>query len=103
MGIELGRILASRYRAEQLLGRGGMGEVWKCLDLAENRHVAVKTVLPEHLSDPSVRRLFQAEVVAVARLSHPGIVEIYDLLEEDVDGTLLLVMAFRPGRSLEQV
>ncbi len=100
MGIESGKILASRYRAEVLLGRGGMGEVWKCLDLEENREVAIKTLLGRHLEEPWLRRLFHAEVVAVAQLSHPGIVEIYDLLD-DTDGTSLLVMGFQKGRALD--
>jgi len=53
MGIDTGRVLASRYRAEELLGRGGMGEVWRCHDLAEDRPVAVKTVLSLHLAESS--------------------------------------------------
>jgi serine/threonine protein kinase len=100
MEIEAGYVLASRYRADQLLGRGGMGEVWRAFDLEEERDVAVKTVLAEHLGDPRVRRLFQAEVIAVAKLSHPGIVEVYDLLQLD-DGSSLLVMGYRPGKSLD--
>src|SRR5262245_54351395 len=83
MRIAVGDVLVSRYRADALLGRGGMGEVWRCFDLEEKRHVAVKTVLAEHLTNADVRRLFQAEVIAVARLSHPGIVEVYDLLSTE--------------------
>ena len=49
------------YRADALLDRGGMGEVWRCFDLTEERHVAIKTVLGAHLAD--AWRLFQAEVV----------------------------------------
>ncbi|HZO15748.1 MAG TPA: serine/threonine-protein kinase, partial [Polyangiaceae bacterium] len=101
MHITAGDVLASRYRADALLGRGGMGEVWRAFDLEEKRDVAVKTVLAEHLTNPDVRRLFQAEVIAVARLSHPGIVEVYDLLHTG-DGGSLLVMEYRAGQALDQ-
>ncbi len=99
MSIVPGTLLMSRYRAAQLLGRGGMGEVWACLDVEERRTVAIKVVDPARIQEGWMRRLFQAEVVAVARLSHPGIVEVYDLLTQP-DGTSLLVMAFRAGKSL---
>jgi serine/threonine protein kinase len=101
MQIAAGDVLASRYRADALLGRGGMGEVWRCFDLEEKREVAVKTVLAEHLANSDVRRLFQAEVIAVARLSHPGIVEVWDLLQSE-DGGSLLVMEYRAGKALDQ-
>ncbi len=99
MKIDVGTVLSSRYRAATLLGKGGMGEVWACFDLEEKRTVAVKVVRAEYVADAAMRRLFQAEVVAVARLTHPGIVDVYDLLALP-DGTSLLVMAFRPGKPL---
>jgi serine/threonine protein kinase len=102
MQIATGDVIAARYRADALLGRGGMGEVWRCFDLAERRDVAIKTVLAEHIENPHVWRLFQSEVIAVARLSHPGIVEVYDLLPAG-DGGMLLVMEYRPGKALDQV
>lgn len=102
MAFTKGELLASRYRAEELLGRGGMGEVWRCTDLEENRVVAIKSIVTKRVTDAAIRRLFHEEVVAVARLDHPGIVEIYDFLEAE-DGTVLLVMAYRAGRSLDRM
>lgn len=102
MAFTKGELLASRYRAEELLGRGGMGEVWRCTDLEENRVVAIKSIVTKRVTDAAIRRLFHEEVVAVARLDHPGIVEIYDFLEAG-DGAVLLVMAYRPGRSLDRM
>lgn len=102
MALTKGDLLASRYRAEELLGRGGMGEVWRCTDLEENRVVAIKSIVSKRVADEAIRRLFHEEVFAVARLDHPGIVEIYDFLE-GTDGAVLLVMAFRPGRSLDRM
>lgn len=101
MPIAAGDVLLSRYRAEKLRGRGGMGEVWSCFDLEERRTVAVKLVLAELVTEAWVRRLFHAEVVAVARLSHPGIVDVYDLLQLP-DGSSLLVMEYRAGRPLDR-
>jgi serine/threonine protein kinase/tetratricopeptide (TPR) repeat protein len=100
MNIRVGDVLVSRYRAARLLGRGGMGEVWACFDLEEKRFVAVKLVLAKHVFSPWVRRLFHAEVVAVARLSHRGIVDVYDLVTGP-DGGALLVMALRAGKPLD--
>ena len=77
-----------------------MGEVWRCFDLEEKRNVAIKTLLSRHLAEPWLKRLFHAEVVAVAQLSHPGLVEIYDLLEDE-DKTSLLVMSYKKGRALD--
>ncbi|MFO0611838.1 MAG: protein kinase [Polyangiaceae bacterium] len=102
MALNKGELLASRYRAEELLGRGGMGEVWRCTDLEENRIVAIKSIVTKRVTDEAIRRLFHEEVLAVARLDHPGIVEIYDFLEA-ADGTVLLVMAYRAGRSLDRL
>ncbi|MFO0552612.1 MAG: serine/threonine-protein kinase [Polyangiaceae bacterium] len=99
MNIDIGTLFEDRYRAARLLGRGGMGEVWACYDLEERRTVAIKVILAKHVQEPWVRRLFHAEIVAVARLSHPGIVEVLDLLSLP-DGTPLLVMTLRSGRPL---
>ncbi len=97
--IAAGALLAQRYRAETLLGRGGMGEVWLCRDLEQEREVAIKAVRADFLADPGAARLFHAEIVATARLNHPGIVPVYDLVR-DPGGPTLLVMAYRDGPSL---
>ena len=97
--IAAGALLAQRYRAETLLGRGGMGEVWLCRDLEQEREVAIKAVRADFLADPGAARLFHAEIVATARLNHPGIVPVYDLVR-DPGGPALLVMAYRDGPSL---
>ncbi|MEP7124739.1 MAG: serine/threonine-protein kinase [Byssovorax sp.] len=99
MPIAAGALLAQRYRAETLLGRGGMGEVWLCRDIEQKREVAIKAVRPDFLADPGAARLFHAEIVATARLNHPGIIPVYDLIR-DPSGPALLVMAYREGPSL---
>jgi serine/threonine protein kinase len=97
--IAAGALLAQRYRAETLLGRGGMGEVWLCRDIEQKREVAIKAVRSDFLADPGAARLFHAEIVATARLNHPGIIPVYDLIR-DPSGPALLVMAYREGISL---
>lgn len=99
MPIAAGALLAQRYRAEKLLGRGGMGEVWLCRDLEQEREVAIKAVRADFLADPGAARLFHAEIVATARLNHPNIIPVYDLIR-DASGPALLVMAYREGPSL---
>jgi len=99
VSITTSAVLAGRYRAEELLGRGGMGEVWRCHDLEQGTDVAVKAVHTKYLRDPQIARLFYDEVIAVARLNHPGIVPVYDFIREE-DGTTFLVMANRGGQPL---
>jgi len=99
--IVTGTLLAQRYRADTLLGRGGMGEVWRCHDLEQGRPVAVKAIRRDFLADPGAARLFHSEVVAVARLNHHAIVPVYDFVR-DTRGTAFLVMEYREGPSLAQ-
>lgn len=71
-------LLCGRYRLEQHLASGGMGEVWRATDVTLNRQVAVK-LLHDHLgSDPDLVERFRREARAVARLHHPGIVTVHD-------------------------
>src|SRR4051812_39253883 len=66
------------YRVLAPLGRGGMGTVWRALQLSTNRHVALKLMnLPIHSADQAISR-FQREVELSARLAHPNIARIYD-------------------------
>ncbi|GAA3232467.1 serine/threonine-protein kinase [Actinocorallia longicatena] len=81
------RLLARRYRLDAQVGRGGMGTVWQAFDEVLGRDVAVKEViLPFGLSDEERdlqhRRTFR-EARTAARLAHPGVVTVYDVVEED--------------------
>ena len=92
-----GRTLG-RYRLGQLLGTGGMGEVYRARDLRLGREVAVK-ILPEHLaSHPEALRRFEHEARAVAALAHPNILSIYDFGAED--GVSYAVMELLEGETL---
>ncbi len=89
------------FRLERPLGRGGMGEVYLAWDERLERHVALKRIHPARLEDPKARKRFRREARSVARLSHPAIVQIYDILE--LEGAEHLVMEHVEGRSLSEV
>lgn len=97
MALVRGTIVGTRYQAEALIARGGMGEVWKCTDLESKSPVALK-VMKDVAADPRQMRLFRDEVHVTARLDHASIVRVYDLVE--FEGALALVMELCPGEPL---
>jgi len=90
--------LAGRYELVQVVGRGGMGEVWAGRDLRLGRNVAVKLLGSHMASQPGVRERFESEARSAARLSHPNVVLVFDSGEHE--GTPYLVMELLPGRTL---
>ena len=89
-----------KYQILDRIGRGGMGTVYRAVDETLHRDVAVK-VLNAELNDPEVGKRFRAEAVTIARLNHPGIATIYELVEHD--GQWLMVMEFVRGETLESM
>jgi serine/threonine-protein kinase len=100
MGLAQGELLGGRYELGELLGRGGMGEVRAAKDLRLGRHVAVKLLRPELAHQTTVRRRFEGEGRAAARLSHPNVATVYDVGEHA--GTPFLVMERVHGPGLNQ-
>ena len=97
-GFTPGTILVDRYRIIGLLGRGGMGEVYRADDLKLGQAVALK-FLPRALADDPVRReRFFAEVRITRQLSHPNICRVYDIAE--VNGQHFLSMEYIDGEDL---
>lgn len=95
-------VVDGKYRLEQLLGRGGMGAVYRARDMRLDRLVAVKVVRAELLGDLEARRRFRREAQIVARLQHPSIVAIFDY-GTFPDGGAFLVMELVQGEDLRRV
>ncbi len=101
-----GTTLAGRYRLDDRLGAGGMGEVWRGEDIVLARTVAVKVLLPDRMNDPGFAVRFQGEARAMATINHPGVVDVYDYGVTDVPGdgpTAFLVMRFVDGEPLDRL
>jgi serine/threonine-protein kinase len=91
-----------QYRLRQLLGSGGMGEVYLAEHLLLKRRCAIKMIRPGIATDPKVLARFEREVRATAELTHWNTVEIYDYGRAD-DGTFYYVMEFLPGLNLAEI
>ncbi|MFB8117997.1 tetratricopeptide repeat protein [Streptomyces sp. NPDC055962] len=100
------RLIQSRYRLLDLIGRGGMGEVWRARDESLGRQVAVKCLKPlgpQHDENFTrvVRERFRREARVAAALQHRGVTVVHDFGESD--GVLYLVMELLEGRNLSQL
>ncbi len=94
----LGTTIAGRYPILGILGRGGMGAVYRSVQPLVDREVAVKLLLQEHgRGDDRLQRRFLREAKAVARLTHPGVVTLHDFGVED-DGTAFMILSSSGGR-----
>lgn len=99
-----GRLLAGRYRLGEVLGRGGMGTVWRAVDETLGRTVAVKELrFPSAIDDDEKRRLITRtlrEAKAIARIRNNGAVTVYDVVDED--DRPWIVMELIEGKSLAE-
>ena len=96
-----GTEIGSRYRVVQLLGRGGMGAVYRVWDEELNRDVALKLIRPEIAADADVIERFKREIQLSSRVTHKNVLRVYDLGE--ADGTRFLTMQFVEGRDLSSL
>jgi len=95
------RLIAEKYRLDRLLGRGGMGAVYSGTHVELERHVAVKMLLPDSVSDPQALERFRREARAAARLNHPNVANTYDY-GALADGEAYLVMELLDGQTLRE-
>jgi beta-lactam-binding protein with PASTA domain/tRNA A-37 threonylcarbamoyl transferase component Bud32 len=101
------KLVGGRYELGELLGRGGMAEVHRALDLRLGRPVAVKELRADLATDPTFQARFRREAQSAAGLNHPTIVAVYDTGEETnpVTGTSIpyIVMELVEGQTLRDV
>jgi serine/threonine protein kinase len=95
----VGRTLGP-YRIDALLGRGGMGEVFRAYQSSLDRDVAIKVLYTTMLADAAMEARFRQEAQAAARLRHPNIVQVYDFGE--ADGIFYMVMELLEGQTLRE-
>lgn len=101
-GVELAvdRVLDQRYRIVEPIGMGGSSQVYLAHDASLRRDVAIKVLDPHAAAQTDLRKLFVREAQALAKITHPNVVAVYDVGE--VDGLPYIVMELLPGRSLKQ-
>jgi serine/threonine protein kinase len=90
-----------RYRLIDLVGRGGMGEVWRAFDTVTERIVALKVLPAQFANDATFQERFRREAKAAAALDEPHLVPIHDFGE--IDGRLFVTMRLINGRNLQSV
>jgi tetratricopeptide (TPR) repeat protein len=90
--------LSGRYRLDERIAGGGMGDVWRGTDEVLGRTVAVKILLPALLDEPGFAERFRGEARTMANINHPGVVDVYDYGTDD--DTAYLVMEYVEGDAL---
>ncbi len=98
----IGRIFDSRYQITALVGRGGMGTVYKAVHVAMNQTVALKVLHREMSQDERQVQRFYQEARASSRLKHPNTIKVFDFGRSD-EGHLYLAMEFLEGQTLTQL
>ena len=96
-----GQKVNSRYEIIKSIGEGGMANVYLARDTILDRNVAIKVLRGDLASDEKFVRRFQREALSASSLSHPNIVEIYDVGEDD--GDYYIVMEYVEGKNLKQL
>jgi serine/threonine protein kinase/tetratricopeptide (TPR) repeat protein len=96
----IGRTL-SHYKVLSEISRGGMGIVYRALDLKLDREVALKVLPPELVADPERKSRFVQEAQAAAKLEHPHIAVVYEI--DEIDGVTFIVMELIQGKQLKDI
>jgi eukaryotic-like serine/threonine-protein kinase len=97
------QVLASRYQMERLIASGGMGAVWRAVDLVLDRPVAVKLLRTEFAQHRGTIARFRAEARHAAGLSHPAIAQVYDFGEASTQQPAFIVMELIDGPPLTEL
>jgi TonB family protein len=100
--LQAGRTVRGKYRILNMIGRGGMGEVYLAEHLMLGGRLALKFLAPELSQSPRFIKRFRLEAKAAYQLKHPNIVEVVDL-DQDENGTLFIAMEYVQGASLRSI
>jgi serine/threonine-protein kinase len=95
-----GAVLAQRYRLDERVGGGAMGEVWRGTDTSLDRTIAIKIVRPELIEEPGFRERFLVEARTMARIKHHGVVAVHDYHSDP--SLAFLVMEYVEGEALSR-
>ncbi|MEM8724453.1 MAG: serine/threonine-protein kinase [Pseudomonadota bacterium] len=95
-----GDVFAGRYTIKSLIGRGGMGVVYRAVDRHGERDVALKLIRPDRLAGPAAVKRLIAEGVTTQELAHPNIVRVYNV--DEADGVPFVAMEFVAGDTLAE-
>src|SRR5215468_8732677 len=93
--------VVGNYKITEKIGEGGMGAVFKGVDMMLEREVAIKVLRPELASQTSVVERFRSEAVTLAKLNHPNIATLYSLFRQADD--LFMILEFIKGETLDQI
>ncbi len=96
----IGRQL-KHYIIEELLGKGGIGAVYKARDTRLQRQVAVKVLPQEVMQDPDRRRRFLQEARAAAAITHPAVAQVYDI--DEAEGAVFIAMELIDGQTVRRL
>src|SRR5205807_1418946 len=91
-------VLGRRYEILELLGRGGMGAVYKARDREVNQLVALKVIRPDLANNPAIIERFKQELILACQVTHRNVIRIYDLAE--ADGVKFITMEYVAGEDL---
>lgn len=101
-GTHIGMVLKGTYRIEEKIGAGGMGAVYRALQIPLQRNVAIKVLLPHHQTSPELIQRFYRESRLLSGLSHPNIVGIIDFGNTE-SGMIYMVMEYLQGMTLSEM
>lgn len=97
----IGKIFADRYKLESILGSGGMADVYLAEDIMLEKYIAIKILKKELINNRESLRYFQNEAEVISHLSHPNIVEVYDV--GMAEGHPYIVMEYVEGKTLKEI
>ncbi|MCA9758846.1 MAG: tetratricopeptide repeat protein [Candidatus Eisenbacteria bacterium] len=97
-----GQVIARRFRIDDYLAEGGMGQVYRAHDLELDVPLALKTIHPRIASNAAFLRLFKQEVLLARSISHPNVCRIFDLWRDEGSGVWFLTMEFLAGETLSK-